>query len=71
MCRLGKPQTAWAIKWVLMFDEVSCVIPGASRPEQVTANIRASELDDISPDTMAGVEKIYSDMIKPDVHHLW
>ena len=32
---------AIALKWILMFQEVSCVIPGASRPDQVYSNISA------------------------------
>jgi aryl-alcohol dehydrogenase-like predicted oxidoreductase len=33
-----------ALRWILMFDEVSCIIPGASRPEQVGLNLQALNL---------------------------
>lgn len=66
-----EPLAAWAIRWVLMAEEVSTVIPGASRPEQVASNIKASELPALSPEQMRGVEEIYSKYIKPSVHALW
>lgn len=56
---------AVALKWILMFKEVSCVIPGASRPEQVLSNIEASKLSDLSPEQMEGVKRIYKEHIWP------
>lgn len=61
----------WAIRWVLMFDAVSCVIPGASRPDQVVSNLGAAELPPLSTRQMKGVEEIYEKRIKPLVHQLW
>lgn len=66
-----KPLAAWAIRWVLMFPEVSTVIPGASRPDQVTANIAAAQLPALTPDQMEGVKRIYDQYIRPSVHELW
>ena len=66
-----EPLAAWAIRWVLMADEVSTVIPGASKPEQVTSNIKASELPALSAEQMQGVEEVYAKYIKPSVHALW
>jgi len=65
------PLSAWAIRWVLMFKEVSCVIPGASRPEQVEMNVAASNLRPLSSMEMKKVKEIYEKYIKPDVHHRW
>lgn len=65
------PLALWAIKWILMFPEVSCVIPGASRPEQLYSNINASELPEISHETMEKINQVYSEHIKNCVHHLW
>jgi aryl-alcohol dehydrogenase-like predicted oxidoreductase len=62
---------AWAIKWVLMFPQVSCVIPGASREEQVISNMKAGDLEDIPLEKMKKIEDIYNRMIKNPVHHLW
>ncbi|MBN2699388.1 MAG: aldo/keto reductase [Bacteroidales bacterium] len=60
-----------ALKWILMFDEVSCVIPGASNPRQLESNLSAQELEDFSPEQMDGVKRIYDSMIRDSVHHLW
>jgi aryl-alcohol dehydrogenase-like predicted oxidoreductase len=37
-----------ALKWILMFDEVSCIIPGASRKEHVESNNLAMEIPDLT-----------------------
>jgi aryl-alcohol dehydrogenase-like predicted oxidoreductase len=47
------------------------VIPGAKRPEQVEENAAAAVLDDISPEVMAKVKKIYDDRMKDHVHNYW
>ncbi|MCJ8167411.1 aldo/keto reductase [Pontibacter sp. E15-1] len=65
------PLAAWAIRWVLMARAVSTVIPGASKPEQVASNIKASELPALSAEQMQGVEAIYDQYIKPSVHPQW
>ncbi len=61
----------YAIKWILMFKEISCVIPGASRIEQVEGNLGSMELNDLTPEQMMGVEGIYNKYFKEDIHHLW
>lgn len=60
-----------ALRWCLMFPEVSVVIPGASRPEQIISNVAASELPPLSPAQMETVERIYNEDIKESVHGLW
>ena len=61
----------FALRWILMYDAVSTIIPGASRPEQVTENIMASELPKLTEDQMEAVQKIYDEYIKDPVHYLW
>ena len=61
----------FALKWILMFPEVSCVIPGAKSEEQVDQNTEASNLPGLSPEIMEGIRNIYDQYIRPDVHHLW
>jgi aryl-alcohol dehydrogenase-like predicted oxidoreductase len=58
---------AIALKWVLMFTEVSCVIPGASRPEQVAPNILSAELPKLTSEQMTGIEGIYKKLIWPEL----
>jgi len=60
-----------AIKWVLMYDEVSCVIPGASNPNQVLKNIKAADLQSISEADMKFIRTVYDRYVKDDVHQLW
>jgi len=60
-----------ALKWVLMFDEVSCVIPGASNVSQVEANNKVSEMPPLSQEQMEVVKEIYEKYVKLPVHYLW
>lgn len=61
----------YALRWILMFDGVSTVIPGASRPEQIVENVKAADLKPLTNHQMNEVERIYNTYIKPHVHHLW
>ena len=61
----------YALKWILEFDAVSTVIPGASRPEQVISNIKSASLTDFNEDQMKSVKKIYDEYVKAEIHHLW
>jgi aryl-alcohol dehydrogenase-like predicted oxidoreductase len=67
----GVSMSQFALRWILMFDAVSCAIPGGKRPEQVAENSRASDLPPLAPETMAGVQRIYNEKIRPLVHHRW
>lgn len=62
---------ALALRWILMFKQVSCVIPGASKGSQLVSNLEAAGLDNISAEQMDGVEEIYNRFIKDQVHQLW
>jgi aryl-alcohol dehydrogenase-like predicted oxidoreductase len=67
----GATMTQLALRWILMFDAVTCAIPGAKRPEQVVENVAASDLPPLPQETMAKVEEIYKRLIREQVHHLW
>ena len=60
----------FAIKWILMHDAVTVVIPGAVNSGQVLKNCLASEAESID-DKMLEIKKIYEELIKKDVHHKW
>ncbi len=62
--------TDLALKWILMHDEVSVVIPGAKNKSQAFMNARASELKNI-PSLLPKINSIYEELIKHDVHHRW
>ena len=60
-----------ALKWILMHDEVSVVIPGAINKSQVQMNTHASDLEDITASLLPKINSIYDELIKPDVHNRW
>jgi aryl-alcohol dehydrogenase-like predicted oxidoreductase len=67
----GASLAQFALRWILAFDAVTCVIPGARRASQVIDNARAAELPAPDAATMAAVQAIYDDAIRPLVHHRW
>ncbi len=60
-----------ALRWILMFDAVSCAIPGAKRPSQVEDNVRAATLPPLSNAEMDEIENIYDEFIREQVHQRW
>jgi aryl-alcohol dehydrogenase-like predicted oxidoreductase len=60
-----------ALRWILMFDAVSCVIPGVRRPGQIEDNARAAALPPLTPGQMEAVRQIYDADIRPLVHYRW
>jgi aryl-alcohol dehydrogenase-like predicted oxidoreductase len=67
----GATLAQWALRWILMFDAVTCAIPGARNPKQVEENARAAELPALTEAELARVRKIYDGRIRPLVHHRW
>ncbi len=67
----GASMAQLALRWVLMFDAVSCAIPGAKNRAQAVQNVQAAELPPLSDKVMAQVEAIYDDRIRPHVHQRW
>jgi aryl-alcohol dehydrogenase-like predicted oxidoreductase len=61
----------FALRWILMFDAVSCVIPGAKHPIQLNENVNATELTKLSEQTMEKAKSVYDRLIKPLVHQRW
>jgi aryl-alcohol dehydrogenase-like predicted oxidoreductase len=67
----GTTMAQFALRWILMFDAVSTVIPGAKRRSQVEANAAASRLPPLDPPTMEAVAEVYRRLIAPGVHQRW
>ena len=61
----------YALKWILEFPEVSCIIPGASKIDQVTSNLSVYDIPDLSKSQLKAINDIYNQYIKGDVHQLW
>lgn len=60
-----------ALRWILMFSEITCAIPGAKRPAQVEENLKAADLPPLSKTLMAGIRDIYNHYARPHVHQYW
>jgi len=67
----GATMAEFALRWILMFPEVTSAIAGAKNPEQVEDNVRAATLPPLSHEKMDRVREIYDTYIRPLVHHRW
>ena len=65
------PLSLIALKWILMFPEITCIIPGASKPEQITANLQVENFNELSLTEMNAIKSVYEKFVKADVHQLW
>jgi aryl-alcohol dehydrogenase-like predicted oxidoreductase len=61
----------WALRWALMNEGVTCVIPGGKRAAQVEDNAAAADLPPLSAEVMSAVRELYDTRIKPLVHPYW
>ncbi|MBX4874450.1 aldo/keto reductase [Rhizobium bangladeshense] len=67
----GATMAAFALRWILMAEAVTVVIPGARNAEQARANAAAADLAPLSADVMAATREIYERLIPPHVHQRW
>ncbi|MCV3764419.1 aldo/keto reductase [Rhizobium sp. TRM95796] len=67
----GATMAQFALRWILMNDAVTVVIPGAKNEAQAEDNAQASALPALSDEVMAEVKAIYDEMIAPHVHQKW
>ena len=67
----GASLAAFALRWILMNEAVTVVIPGARNAEQARANAAASDLAPLSAETMAAARAVYDRLIAPHVHQRW
>ena len=67
----GATLAQMALRWILMFDAVTCAIPGAKRPAQVEENVGAAQLAPLDSQTMNRVQQIYDDLIRPQIQALY
>ena len=71
LVRGGATMAQFALRWILMQDAVTVIIPGAKNKTQAEDNAASSSLAPLSADVMAEVRKIYDDLIKVHVHQKW
>ena len=67
----GESMAAFALRWILMADAVSVVIPGARNAAQAKANAAAASLPPIPQDVMDTTREIYERLVAPHVHQRW
>ncbi len=61
----------FALRWILMYEAVTVVIPGARTAAQSRANAEADDLLPLAPEVVAELKAIYDQDVKPHVHHRW
>lgn len=67
----GETLAQFALRWITMFPEVTCAIPGAKNPKQAEENIKAGELPEIGEEAMGKVHEVYDRYIRAQVQPLW
>jgi aryl-alcohol dehydrogenase-like predicted oxidoreductase len=67
----GVTLAQFALRWILMFDAVSCTIPGAKNPKQAEDNALAADLPPLTEAQMATIQQLYDQHIRPQVHQIW
>jgi aryl-alcohol dehydrogenase-like predicted oxidoreductase len=60
-----------ALRWILMFEAVTCAIPGAKTETQARDNAAAADLPPLGETTMAAVRSLYEERIRGLVHTSW
>jgi aryl-alcohol dehydrogenase-like predicted oxidoreductase len=71
MVPAGATMAQYALRWILMYDAVSCVIPGAKRPSQAEDNAKAADLPALSAGEMQTIRALYENHVFDQVHHRW
>jgi aryl-alcohol dehydrogenase-like predicted oxidoreductase len=71
ICPAGMSMTQFALRWILMFEAVTCAIPGAKRPAQAEENCAAAEMPPLSKETLEQVRSIYDRHIRRLVQAYW
>ena len=67
----GATMAQFALRWILMEDAATVVIPGARRPDQSIANAGADALAPLPAATMEACREVYARLIAPHVHQRW
>ena len=60
-----------ALRWILQHEAVSTIIPGASKSEQVTANLESLNYPNLTKEQLLNINDIYDEYIRKSVHQLW
>jgi len=67
----GMTLAQFALRWILMFPEVSCAIPGAKTPQQAGQNASSADFPALSTEVMNKARAIYDLHIRKRVQNRW
>lgn len=67
----GQTMAELALRWILMFPEVTAAIPGAKNPRQTEDNVHAADLPPLPASTMRQVREIYDRHFRLAIHARW
>jgi aryl-alcohol dehydrogenase-like predicted oxidoreductase len=67
----GATMAQFALRWILMFPEVSSAIAGAKNTQQIKDNVQTAALPPLSDETMQRVREIYDTYIRAQVQNRW
>ncbi|MBC7804671.1 MAG: aldo/keto reductase [Akkermansiaceae bacterium] len=59
----GFTLTQMALRWILDFDAVTVIIPGAKNPDQAVGNVSVADLPPLSPELHAKLRDWYTDRV--------
>jgi len=63
----GVPLRQFALRWILDHPQVSTVIAGVSKPEQIADNVAATERKNLFPALMKQLGEWYEEKVKPEI----
>lgn len=67
----GMTMAQFALRWILMFEAVTCAIPGAKNPKQATDNAATADLPPLDQRQMHEISAIYDRYVREQVHFRW
>lgn len=67
----GASMAQLALRWILMFPEVTAAIPGARNAAQVESNVGAALLPELTEEEMRRVHEVYDKYFRQVVHPRW
>ena len=67
----GTTSAQAAIAWLWQHDAVSSVIPGARNVDQARGNAAAGQVPPLGETFDQGVQRIYDDLLRADIHPRW
>jgi aryl-alcohol dehydrogenase-like predicted oxidoreductase len=63
----GVPMSQFALRWILDHPQVSTIIAGVSKPEQIADNVAATERKSLFPALMNQLGEWYRQEVKPEI----